>query len=116
MHYQTQPFSEAKLLTVIRGSILDILIDLNTVGDGSPTIYTFELNANRPEVLFIPKGFAHGYQTISEGTEILYALDSSYEPGSTRGFSPLSLEIKKLWPFNPTLIKEDDLKWPMLSQ
>ena len=116
MHYQAQPFSEAKLLTVLRGSNLDILIDLRALENSQIRIHTFELAADRPEVLFIPNGFAHGYQTLSDHTQILYALDSSYQPSARRGFSPLSSEIKKLWRFEPSMIKEEDLKWPMLSQ
>ena len=116
MHYQEDPYSESKLLTLVRGSILDILIDLSTLGNREIKIHTFELEADRPQVLYIPKGYAHGYQTLSDKTEILYALDSRYQPTATRGFSPLSFELMKLWPFKPTLIKKGDLQWPMISR
>jgi dTDP-4-dehydrorhamnose 3,5-epimerase len=114
MHYQQHPFAEAKLLTVLRGSIFDVLIDLNVGKSHSKRIYTYQLNEDRPEVLYIPKGFAHGYQTLTTGTEILYALDSRYEPDSCSGYSPLSVGIKELWPFEPSIIKQEDLLWPTL--
>jgi dTDP-4-dehydrorhamnose 3,5-epimerase len=114
MHYQLAPFSEAKLLSVIRGSIFDILIDLGNLENGKAKIHTFELSAERPEALFIPRGFAHGYQTLSQDTQILYALDSKYDSQSCAGYSPLSNGIKELWPSRPSIIKEEDLKWPML--
>lgn len=114
MHYQMAPYSEAKLLSVIRGSIFDVVIDLGERENGKIKILTFELSADRPETLFIPRGFAHGYQTLEEDTQILYALDSKYDSNSCAGYSPLSNGIKELWPFKPTIIKEEDLKWPML--
>jgi dTDP-4-dehydrorhamnose 3,5-epimerase len=114
MHFQIFPHSESKLLTVLHGSIFDVLIDLSTLTSKSKKIYTFQLDQDRPEVLFIPKGFAHGYQTLSDDTEILYALDAKYEPDSCGGYSPLSDEISELWPFKPSLIKQEDLAWPML--
>lgn len=114
MHFQSFPYAEAKLLTVLRGSIFDVLIDLSTLATESVRTYTFHLHEERPEVLYIPKGFAHGYQTLSKETEILYALDSKYVPGSCAGYSPLSDGIRELWPFKPSLIKEEDLMWPML--
>jgi len=114
MHFQKHPFAEAKLLTVLRGSIFDVLIDLSAGKSHSKRIYTYQFNEDRPEVLYIPKGFAHGYQTLAEGTEILYALDSSYDPNSCAGYSPLSVGIKELWPFEPSIIKQEDLMWPTL--
>jgi dTDP-4-dehydrorhamnose 3,5-epimerase len=114
MHYQMAPFSEAKLLSVIRGSIFDVVIDLGNLENGRTKIYTFKLSADHPEALFIPRGFAHGYQTLAEDTQILYALDSKYDADSCAGYSPLSNGIKELWPNKPSIIKEEDLKWPML--
>lgn len=114
MHYQLAPFSEAKILTVLRGSIFDVLVDLRNSDNGERKVHTFELSADRPEALFIPRGFAHGYQTLSDDTQILYALDSKYDLNSCAGYSPLSRGIVELWPFKPSIIKEEDLKWPML--
>ena len=114
MHYQMAPFSEAKLLSVIRGSIFDVLIDMKELENGKTKIHAFELNSDRSEALFIPRGFAHGYQTLAEDTQILYALDSKYDSHSCAGYSPLSNGVKELWPFKPSIIKKEDLKWPML--
>jgi len=116
MHFQESPNSEAKLLTVLHGAIFDILIDLRTLGTGSVKTHTYQLDAKTPQVLYIPRGFAHGYQTLSDDTDILYALDGKYEPLSASGFSPLSSEIQSLWPFEPSLIKQGDLQWPMLPE
>jgi dTDP-4-dehydrorhamnose 3,5-epimerase len=114
MHYQMAPFSESKLLTVLQGSIFDIVVDLRDIGNGKTKIHTFQLSADRPEAIFIPRGFAHGYQTLSDDTQILYALDSKFDSISCAGFSPLSKGIIEMWPFKPSIVKEEDLKWPML--
>lgn len=115
MHFQEEPYSENKLVTVLEGSIADVLIDLHALNQGKLVTHKFDLDSRRPEVLFIPRGFAHGYQTLADNTAILYALDSKYEKNATQGFSPLSDGVKELWPANPELINEVDLKWPEIS-
>jgi dTDP-4-dehydrorhamnose 3,5-epimerase len=115
MHFQEEPYSENKLVTVLEGSIIDVLIDLHALRQGNFVTHKFHLDSQIPQVLFIPRGFAHGYQTLADNTAILYALDSKYEKDSTQGFSPLSDGLRELWPANPELINEVDLKWPKIS-
>ena len=115
MHYQSEPYSEAKLLTVIQGSIVDVLIDLRPHSEQIQKIYRFNFTEERPEILYIPQGFAHGYQTLTNNTVILYALDAGFQPDKVNGISPLSADIMSLWPFEPSQIKPEDLKWPLLS-
>jgi dTDP-4-dehydrorhamnose 3,5-epimerase len=115
MHFQEEPYSENKLVTVLEGSITDVLIDLRALKQGKFVTHKFHLDSQRPEVLFIPRGFAHGYQTLADNTVILYALDSKYKKNATRGFSPLSDGLRELWLANPELINEVDLKWPKIS-
>jgi dTDP-4-dehydrorhamnose 3,5-epimerase len=114
MHYQKSPFEEAKLLSVLQGSIVDVLIDLRSLKKGTKRIFSFALRADQEEVLYIPKGFAHGYQTLCSNTQILYALDSRYEPSHCDGYSPLSEDLEELWPFKPSIIQKRDLQWPVL--
>jgi dTDP-4-dehydrorhamnose 3,5-epimerase len=115
MHFQEEPYSENKLVTVIEGSITDVLIDLRELEQGNFVTHKFHLDSQKPEVLFVPRGFAHGYQTLTDNTAIIYALDSKYEKNATRGFSPLSDGLRELWLANPELINEVDLKWPKIS-
>jgi dTDP-4-dehydrorhamnose 3,5-epimerase len=115
MHFQIAPFQESKLLTVVRGQIFDVLINLDSSLKTQDRIHTFEISANHNSSLFIPKGFAHGYQSLSDDTIVLYALDSKFDKSSTRGFSPLSPGIRELWPHEPINIKEGDLDWPTLD-
>jgi dTDP-4-dehydrorhamnose 3,5-epimerase len=115
MHFQTSPFEESKLLTVVQGKIFDVLINLDSSLEIQDRIHTFEISGEVNSCLFIPKGFAHGYQTLSDDTIVLYALDSKFDKSSTRGFSPLSSQIRDLWPHDPINIKKDDLVWPSLD-
>jgi dTDP-4-dehydrorhamnose 3,5-epimerase len=115
MHFQEEPYSENKLVTVIEGSIIDVLVDLHALKQGDFVAYKFHLDSQKPEVLFIPRGFAHGYQTLADNTAILYALDSKYEKNATQGFSPLSDGLMELWPAKPRLINDVDLKWPKIA-
>lgn len=115
MHFQAPPFSEAKILTVLYGSIFDIVVNLDESLPLEKRIHEFNLSEEDNLSLYIPKGFAHGYQTQSDNVLILYALDSEYSKSNLRGFSPLSKALRDLWPSPPTCIKPEDLKWPQLS-
>ena len=115
MHFQIQPYSEAKLLKIVQGSVFDILIDLDDSLPIAKRIYQYELSENDNVCLYIPRGYAHGYQTLSDNVLVLYALDSMYSKFHTRGFSPISQPLNELWPAEPINIKFEDLMWPKLS-
>ena len=85
MHYQAPPWEEAKLVRCTRGSIYDVIIDLRSE---SPTFLQWlavELTAESRQALYIPKGFAHGFQTLEENTEVFYQMSEFYEPGYSHG-------------------------------
>ncbi len=115
MHFQSQPFSESKLLKVISGSILDVVISLDDSLPLSERIHKFNLSEKDEVCLYIPQGYAHGYQTLTDNVQLMYALDSKYSKPHTRGFSPMSLSLATVWPFKPTYLKPEDLLWPQLN-
>ena len=115
MHYQSAPFGEAKLVTVLQGEIFDVVINLDKSLPLMKRIHTYRISSQQPSCLFIPKGFAHGFQTLSDEVIVLYALDSEYNKASTRGFSPLSPTLRGLWPREPENLKSEDLAWPVLG-
>lgn len=115
MHFQAEPFAENKLITVAKGSILDVVINLDVRLTLTSRIHTFLLDDKSPQTLFIPKGFAHGYQTLEENTLVLYGLDGGYHKASTSGFSPLSPGLEGLWQNPVGFIKPEDLEWPALK-
>jgi len=85
MHYQQTPYEEPKIVKVIKGSIYDVIIDLR---EDSPTLYqweAFELFEIEPMMIYIPPGFAHGFQTLEDDTEVLYFMGEYYHPEAARG-------------------------------
>ena len=102
-------------MTVIKGRIHDIIVDLDDTLPLNERIHTFDLAENMGSCLYIPKGFAHGFQALADDTVVVYALDSLYCKSATRGFSPLSPVLIDLWPQEPVNLKPEDLAWPQLS-
>ena len=85
MHYQQAPYEEPKIVKVIKGSIYDVIIDLR---EDSPTLHqweAFELFEIEPMMIYIPPGFAHGFQTLEDDTEVLYFMGEYYHPEAARG-------------------------------
>ncbi len=101
-------------MSVVKGKILDVIISLDDTMPLHERLHTFELTENAGSCIYIPKGFAHGYQALTDDTVVIYALDSQYREGATRGFSPLSPSVIDLWPQLPVNIKSEDLTWPQI--
>ena len=113
MHYQLPPHAEAKLIRCTRGAIYDVIIDLR---DGSPT-YTrwvgFELSAENGRALYVPEGFAHGYQTLVDEAETFYQVSEFYAPGAERGVRWNDPAFGIAWPLpEEPLMSEKDKTWP----
>src|SRR5919199_3217742 len=85
MHYQLAPYAEAKLVRCTRGAIYDVIIDLRY---DSPTFKQWQalnLTADNRQMLFIPEGFAHGFQTLDDDTEVFYQMSEFYAPDCAKG-------------------------------
>jgi len=113
MHFQNSPHEEAKLVRCTRGAIFDVIIDLRP---GSPTQARWigvELDADRGTALFVPKGFAHGFQTLVDDTEVLYMISDSYAPESASGVRWDDPTFSIDWPpAEQRTLSERDLSWP----
>jgi dTDP-4-dehydrorhamnose 3,5-epimerase len=112
MHYQVAPFQESKLIRCTRGAIFDVIIDLRL---DSPTYKQWtgvELTADNYTMFFVPEDFAHGFQTLTDETEIAYQVTQFYTPGSESGirFDDPAFDIK--WPLEVTTISDKDRTWP----
>ena len=115
MHFQQQPYEQAKLVRCTRGAMYDVAIDLRV---DSPTRYQWvgvELTADNRQMLYVPEGFAHGYQTLADNTESLYQLSEYYHPeaeGGVRWNDPaFGIEL----PLSVTLIAERDANYPLVK-
>ncbi|GBD98068.1 dTDP-4-dehydrorhamnose 3,5-epimerase [bacterium BMS3Abin07] len=112
MHYQVNPYEETKLMRCTRGAIYDVIIDLRP---DSPTYKQWigvELTAENYTMLFVPENFAHGFQTLEDGTEVTYQVSQFYSPGSEQGirFNDTGFGIK--WPVDIRVISDKDRSWP----
>jgi dTDP-4-dehydrorhamnose 3,5-epimerase len=113
MHYQAAPFEEAKTVRVIRGSIFDVAIDLRP---DSPTFRQWTgatLSADNRQVMYLPPGCAHGYQTLEDDTEVFYFVSAAYSPPHQRGVRWNDPVFGIVWPLGPpTSIHERDAAYP----
>ncbi len=108
MHYQAAPHWEAKLVRCTRGAVYDVIIDLR---EDSPTFkkwFAVELTARNRKMLYVPEGFAHGYQTLVDNCEVFYQVSEAYRPELARGVRWDDPAFGIFWPIaNPSLSAKD---------
>ena len=115
MHYQLPPFSEIKMVRCIVGAVFDVVVDLR---EGSPTFlkwFGVELSADNKKMIYIPVGFAHGFQTLSDDAELIYHHSQFYEPNVEGGIRYNDQQINIEWPQPLTNISERDRDHPLLD-
>jgi dTDP-4-dehydrorhamnose 3,5-epimerase len=115
LHYQLPPSAEVKVVRCIRGALWDVILDLRA---GSPTFgkwFGAELSAENRTMMYVPRGFAHGFVTLTENTEALYLVSTFYAPDAERGvrFNDPAHGIE--WPMAPLEISDKDRNWPDLD-
>jgi len=109
MHYQASPFDEAKLVRCVRGSIYDVIIDLRSNSTSRMQWTAVELTADNKRMLYIPEGFAHGFQTLQDDTEVFYQMNEFYHPESARGIKWNDLSFNIQWPIlSEIIVSEKD--------
>jgi dTDP-4-dehydrorhamnose 3,5-epimerase len=112
MHFQKPPFAETKLVRCLKGAIVDIIIDLRP---DSPTYMkweAFELNDQNYRQLYVPKDFAHGFQTLTDNVEVSYLVAGKYAPAEEGGVRHDDPAFKIQWPLEPTVMSDKDKAWP----
>jgi dTDP-4-dehydrorhamnose 3,5-epimerase len=114
LHYQVAPHAEVKLVRCTAGSLLDVIVDLRT---GSRTFLKWiavELRADTRRALYVPEGFAHGFLTLHDGTEVAYQMGSFHEPSAARGIRWNDPALGIGWPRQPAVISARDASYPDL--
>ena len=109
MHFQYPPHAEAKLVRATRGAILDVAVDLRPESPTYLRHVAVELTADGQRALYLPERFAHGYQTLEDGTEVLYLTSVPYAPEFDAGLSPFDPRLDIGWPLRPTEISTKDV-------
>jgi dTDP-4-dehydrorhamnose 3,5-epimerase len=112
LHFQRPPHEETKIVRCTRGVIFDVIVDLRPHSPSYLQWQGFELTAENRRAVYIPKGFAHGFQTLAEHCEITYQISTFYAPESARGYRYDDTAFRITWPLPLTMISERDLGWP----
>ena len=117
LHYQAAPYTQAKLVRVIEGAVLDVAVDIRK---GSPTFGKYaavELSAENKYQLFVPRGFAHGFVVLSEEAVFAYKCDNTYMPSHERGiaFNDPALGIDWKVELDKFILSPKDMKNPLLA-
>ena len=116
LHFQVKPSAQAKLVTVLKGSIFDVAVDIRK---GSPTFgqyQSIELSEEDGKMFWLPEGFAHGFLSLKDNTKVMYWVTSEYSPQHERGiiWNDPSIGIK--WPSITPILSEKDLEFKRLEE
>ncbi|MGI6199231.1 MAG: dTDP-4-dehydrorhamnose 3,5-epimerase [Christensenellales bacterium] len=116
LHFQNDPMAQAKLVRVVRGAVLDVAVDIRR---GSPQYCQWvgvELSAENKRQLWIPRGFAHGFVTLTDDVEFVYKVDAPYSPQLDRGVRFNDPAIGVDWGLDDPILSDKDRQSPLLAQ
>jgi dTDP-4-dehydrorhamnose 3,5-epimerase len=116
LHWQAAPHEEQKLVRCTAGAIFDVIVDLRETSSTYRGWFGVELTAANRRALYVPKGFAHGFLTLSEASEVLYMISTAYQPGFDRGVRWDDPAIGIAWPQTPAVISPRDASLPRLGE
>ncbi len=112
MHYQIPPYQETKLVRCTQGAIYDVIIDIRPESETYKQWIGVELSAENHTMLFVPRGFAHGFVTLTDDVEVMYEVSEFYTPNSESGIRFNDPEIQIKWPIEVLDTSEKDANWP----
>jgi dTDP-4-dehydrorhamnose 3,5-epimerase len=115
LHYQADPHAEQKIVRCTRGRIYDVAVDIRADSPTRGTWFAVELAEDDPRMLYIPPGFAHGFQTLADATEVNYLISPGYAPDAARGVRWDDPAIGIDWPPAERIISEGDRNLPPLD-
>ncbi len=116
MHYQIEPFQEVKIVRCTKGRLFDVIIDLRKNSKTFMNWIGVELNSQNYKMIYIPEGFAHGFQTLENNSEIFYQISKSHNPISSRGIRWDDPKINIKWPINQPIISKNDSSLKFLKK
>jgi|TARA_B110000438_G_scaffold235800_1_gene232677 dTDP-4-dehydrorhamnose 3,5-epimerase len=116
LHYQKNPKSQAKLVTVLSGEIFDVAVDIRKKSPTYGKFVTEILSENNHRSLYIPEGFAHGFSVLSKNANIIYKISNDYSPNDEGGIIWNDPVLNIPWPIKNPIISEKDSKLPLLEK
>ena len=111
MHFQSNPFEEVKMVRCTKGKIFDVIIDLRTNSNTFKKWISIELSENNLQTVYIPKGMAHGFQTLEDNTEVFYQMSQYFNPEYCKGIRWDDPEFSINWPNKSPILSEKDSKY-----
>lgn len=115
MHYQSSPYEEAKIISCTQGAFMDVIVDIRDFSSTFGRVLNVKLTEECGKMLYIPKGFAHGFQTLTDNTKVCYQMSEFYHPRSSRGIFPLDPKLSIDWPLEIAEISDKDRNLPLLA-
>lgn len=114
MHFQLAPHAETKVVTCTQGAIHDVIVDLRPASRTYLKWQAFELSAENRKLLYVPAGFAHGFQSLTDDVEVSYLISEFYVPHAAAGIRHDDPALAIRWPLPVSLISEKDRRWPRI--
>ena len=115
LHFQKSPHAEVKIVRCTRGSIFDVIVDLRPDSRTYKGWFGVELNEENSRMIYVPEGFAQGYMTLADNTEMNYHTSEFYNPEAASGLRYNDVAIGIRWPSAPTIISQQDRNWPLIE-
>lgn len=115
LHFQQEPHGEVKLVSCLQGAIWDVAVDLRPRSPGYLRWTAAELNGQNMRQLYIPRGFAHGFLSLTDDVAVGYLISARYEPTAAHGLRYDDPALGIAWPAMPAVLSEKDRNWPLLS-
>ncbi len=112
LHLQVAPYGEDKLVHCVKGRIFDVAVDLREESETFGKWFGVELSEDSPRALLIPKGFGHGYMSLTDDVTIAYVVSQTYRPEAERAISPMHSSLAIEWPLEVSVISEKDSSAP----
>ena len=116
MHYQTLPYEEAKLIRCTKGKIYDVIVDLRPTSTSYTKWLGVELSVDDYKMIYVPEGFAHGFQTLVNNTEVFYQISQVYNSLHEQGIRWDDPIFNIKWPIATKIISSKDLNWKLFHR
>jgi dTDP-4-dehydrorhamnose 3,5-epimerase len=115
LHYLDENLNEHKYIHCSQGSIYDVVVDMRSQSPTLRTFITFHLSSERPSLLRVPPGFAHGYLTLTRDVEVIYGMTAEYDSSRERGVRWDDPSLAIPWPIRPKYVSQKDSSWDLLE-